>query len=453
MESQKHLLLISANQLTDPYPVYPLGIAYLVGHLRTACPWITTSVVDMNTSSIEQLIEVLKTTAPDYIGVSLRNIDDTDSILNRSFIRDYETIVRTIRSSSRSPIVLGGAGFSIFPRVLFERLRPDFGIVGEGEQSLCRLLEALAHGLPYDSISGLVYARDGVVVTVAPAGETQSYALEFDDDLAKYYWQHGGMLALQTKRGCPRRCIYCTYPLIEGPGIRTIDPDLIVRTLGAMKAQHGVDYVWFADSVFNIAPAYNRTLARALIDSGLHIRWGAYFSPSGIDRDSLALFKQAGLTHIEFGTESLSDTQLRNYGKHFSVRDVISASAVCNEAGIHQAHFLIIGGYGETDATVAETLAAAREIENAMFFPYFGMRIYPGTRLAEAALREGVISPDDDLLMPRYYISKNANLDTFKERAVATGRKWMFPDANIEGILKAMRKKNWKGPLWEHALY
>jgi radical SAM superfamily enzyme YgiQ (UPF0313 family) len=45
------------------------------------------------------------------------------------------------------------------------------------------------------------------------------------------YYRLGGMLNIQTKRGCPFRCIYCTYPGVEGRKIRLRNPDTVVNEI------------------------------------------------------------------------------------------------------------------------------------------------------------------------------------------------------------------------------
>ena len=92
-----------------------------------------------------------------------------------------------------------------------------------------------------------------------------SPVLTFDNALIDYYWQNSGMLNIQTKRGCPYHCIYCTYPLIEGHTVRTLDPDQIVKTLSDLYFNKGIDYVFFTDSVFNISNTFNLDLADRLI--------------------------------------------------------------------------------------------------------------------------------------------------------------------------------------------
>ena len=81
-------------------------------------------------------------------------------------------------------------------------------------------------------------------------------------------------------------------------------------------------------------------------------------------------------------------------------------SRYCNDLGIFFAHFLILCGYGETEDSLAETFENSKKIENSVFFPYIGMRIYPDTDLCAVALKEGIIKDKSELINPIYYISK-----------------------------------------------
>ena len=99
------------------------------------------------------------------------------------------------------------------------------------------------------------------------------------------------------------------------------------------------------------------------------MNWGAYFNFNNLEYEMLALFKKAGLTHIEFGTDSLSDKQLKNFGKNFTVDDILEKSAWCAKLRINYAHFLILAFYGETEETLNETFANSKKIEDAVFFP------------------------------------------------------------------------------------
>ncbi len=447
---RRKFLFISANKHTTPYPVYPLGISYLSSYLHDRLPGLETRIFDANLDSMEALITLLNDFQPDYTGISFRNVDDVNFYSQESFILGYRDILETIRQHSHSVLIIGGSAFSIFPRELFSFFNPDYGILGEGEDSLYRLILSLNEGTADLSIEGLVFRNKNKVVINARKNYIQTPNLCFEKNLVDFYWDKSGMMNIQTKRGCPYHCIYCTYPLIEGHKVRTLDPDKIIHTLKDLITDHQVEYVFFTDSVFNIHNPFNITLAEKMIASGINMKWGAYFSPHHLDRPLLELFHRAGLTHIEFGTESLSDTTLKNYGKLFTVDEVVDISRICNEVGIYFAHFLILGGYGETEQTIDESFENSKRMDNTVFFPYIGMRIYPGTRLQNLATAEGIIHSGDDLLEPVYYIAKGINYETLKQKADATGRRWVFPDEDVATIMNRMRKRKRKGSLWHH---
>jgi radical SAM superfamily enzyme YgiQ (UPF0313 family) len=418
-------------------------------------PDFSVRVFDLNLDAMPKVLGQLKAEAPDYVGVSMRNIDDCLIDKDRSgsqnfFVGSYRALFQELRSTLACPIILGGAGYSIYPELLFRELQPDYGIYGEGEAALVRLLAALEKNEDPSRIESLVYLENGLVKKNPRTDHLSDLTVKYDRDLVDFYWAHSGMLSLQTKRGCPLDCIYCTYPLIEGKKVRTLNPDKIVEVLKDLKRTRGINYVYFTDSLFNIDAEYNKALAHKMIAAKLDIQWGAFFAPQGLTREMLQLYKASGLTHIEFGTEALSDRVLKSYGKHFTVADVLESARLCQELNIHSAHFLILGGYGETPETLAETFENSKKIGNSIFFPFIGMRIYPNTPLQRYAVAEGLIGADDPLLTPKYYVAKGLDLGHLREAADKTGRAWILPGDDYTGIVDKLRqKKHLKGPLWE----
>ncbi len=448
--TRKKLLFVSANRYAIPYPVYPLGISYLLSYLEKRLTGFEIRVFDLNLNSEDELVTCLNRFQPDYTCVSIRNVDDVSSMSREFFLTGYKEIIDLIRETTQTTLIIGGSAFSIFPEELFAFFKPDYGIYGEGEESLYRLLTSLQEGTPDHSIEGLVYQHNGEVIANPRKNFLRSPDLSFSDDLIRFYWDKSGMMNLQTKRGCPYDCIYCTYPLIEGSEVRTLNSDKIVESLEDLYFNKKINYVFFTDSVFNINRKFNRDLAEKILKSDIKMKWGAYFSPHNIDIEELKLFVKSGLTHIEFGTESLSDRTLINYRKHFNVNKIVEVSEMCNEVGVYFAHFMILGGYGETEDTINEGFENSKRISNTVFFPYVGMRIYPGTKLHELALAEGYIDPEDSLLEPVYYLADYIDYGSLKERADGTGRKWVFPDEDVVTFMTRLRKRKRKGSLWHH---
>jgi radical SAM superfamily enzyme YgiQ (UPF0313 family) len=310
----------------------------------------------------------------------------------------------------------------------------------------------LQKGSDYSQINNLLFQQGDKLIFNKTKQTLNKLDLCFEPDLLNYYWQHSGMLNIQTKRGCPYKCIYCTYPVIEGHNIRTLDKDSIIDTLDFLSKNKNIDYFFFTDSIFNIDNDFNYSFAESIIKRGVKINWGAYFNFCNLDEKLLSLLKKAGLKHIEFGTDSLSDTMLKNYNKPFTVADILRISEICVKLEIDNAHFLILAGYGETESTINETFKNAMLLNKTVFFPFIGLRIYPHTKLYDIAVKEKRIDINNDLLLPAYYVSENVDITLLKDKARQTGKKWIFPDDDLSKIMNKMRARNKKGPLWEYLI-
>ncbi len=452
MMKKNKILLVSANKMRDPYPVYPLGLAYLHAYLKQQSTELEIEIFDFVDKEYADYETVLRQFKPDFVGISLRNVDDVNVYVKESFISHYSKIVDCTRENSLAVVILGGAGYSIFPELMYEKIKPDFGVYGEGELHFYELINALRQNTDISHIHNLIYKKDGKLVFKKQKQSLKKIDLDFNDDMLDYYWQHSGMLNIQTKRGCPYKCIYCTYPVIEGHNVRTLDQDSIIEKLEYLYRKKNIDYFFFTDSVFNIDNDFNYRLAEQIISRNLNIHWGAYFNFSNIDEQLLSTMKRAGLKHIEFGTDSLSDVMLKNYDKSFTVYDIERISDICVKLEIDYAHFLILAGIGETEETIAETFENSKRLQKTVFFPFIGLRIYPNTRLHQVAIDEGIVQPDDNLLLPAYYISDKVNIDTLKEKASLTGKRWIFPDDDLSARMAKMRSRGKKGPLWEYLI-
>jgi len=446
-----NILFVSANQLKEPYPVYPLGISYLIAYLEQHLIGFKSYVFDFNQGNYNDLKQKILQLNPKYICISLRNVDDVNFYSKNSYVSHYSEIIKTVRIVTNSKIIIGGPGYSIFPKEMYNLLQPDFGIFGEGEISLYKLINKLENNeSDFSEIPRLVYVTNNKVVINNKDNSKLQPQTSYINEITDYYWQNSGMLNIQTKRGCPYKCIYCTYPLIEGKKVRTHNPELLIENIKKYITDNKIDYFFFTDSLFNIQNKFNYEFAELVIKNKLNFKWGAYFNFKNLTEDLLKLLKRAGLCHIEFGTDSLCDITLKSYNKPFTFSEILSISNICNKLEIDFAHFLILGGYGETVETLKETFINSAKIGRTVFFPFVGMRIYPNTKLYNIALNENKIKPDENLILPKYYISDEYDDALAKKLALQSGKRWVFPDEDSSVIINKLRAKGKKGPLWEY---
>jgi radical SAM superfamily enzyme YgiQ (UPF0313 family) len=405
-------------------------------------------------TSLDDLGALIRDFSPDFIGVSIRNIDNTNVMNSRVFLSEYQNLIHRIRITSAARIILGGGGFTIFPVEFMQALDADYGIAGEGER-LSLLLEALEKNADIKSIPGIV-TKETTGIAYEPWNGEIKRRFDPENSHIQFYLSYGGMLNLQTKRGCPFHCSYCTYPHIEGSRMRFFPPREIARSARELQ-DAGAKYIFITDSAFNADYDHSRQVAKAFIEARVSIPWGGFFVPTIPPADYYKLMVDAGLSHVEFGTESLSEPILTNLQKPFTARDVFAAHKEAQKAGLNIAHYFLLGGPGENKQTLQETLIGLDRLERAVFFFFCGIRIYPHTALYDVALREGQITSGQNLLSPVFYCSTGITVEEIMQTVEnhANGRlNWLVGagEAKATRVLPKLYRRGFTGPLWEYLI-
>ncbi len=454
---KKRVLLVSANQEKNPYPVAPLGLLFIANALKAA--GCSVSLLDLCFSEdvgADIKAKVLEV-SPDLVGVSIRNVDNLTFPQTVSYLPVVKNIVDKIKAATTTPIVLGGSAFSLFPEKILNYMQCDFGILGEGEDAMSELLASFERKQQdFSNVNNLVWRRNGAVVT----NRLKYLQISFDKALDygfvdnERYMDRAGMGNVQTKRGCAFECSYCTYPSIEGRKYRLRSPQVVVAEMLSLQEQYNVQHVFFVDDVFTTPAEHAVAVCEALIDKDVKMRWSCFASPWKITRPLLELMKQAGCTHIEWGTDALSNRVLSRLRKPFHVEDAIWASRECHDVGIKCAHYIIWGAPGEDSSTLQEAFEAIRQLQGDAVIAMLGIRIYPGTELENTSIEDGITAADTDLLEPRFYLSRNIPVKELIDAVSGFARQnpqCVVPGLGIrssEEMYAVLRKHYREGPLW-----
>lgn len=445
-----NILLVSANRERDPYPVFPIGLAFLAGPLTRAGH--TVSVLDLCFADDPQeaIASALAEHTPAAIVISLRNLDNVTWPGSRSYLPDLRTIVEACRA--RGTVIVGGSGFSLMPLEVLAAVGADYGIAGEGEEALPQLLACLEAGSDPSALPGVVVA--GASAFVPPRLISDICSPERSLFNVTRYHTEGGMANVQTKRGCPFSCTYCTYPHLEGRVMRLRPVADILAEIRTLVHDFGVSYLYFVDDIFNYPPAFASELCRAMAAEKLPVNWSAFINPDFITRELMEEMLAAGCDAVEFGSDSGSPAMLKNLHKSFTVEDLRMASRLCTEMGVDFAHYMLFGGPGETRETMLESFALMDELEPTAVITMTGIRIYPNTALHRSAIEEGIIDEATSLLDPVFYISPSIQ-DCFAELITSEAmkrRNWIVPGLEVNAssaMLEAIRLFKVKGPLWK----
>jgi radical SAM superfamily enzyme YgiQ (UPF0313 family) len=399
------VLLVSANTETINMPTFPLGMACVAQATLKAghdLKWLDL-MAEEDTAPVVK--EAMETFHPEVVGISVRNVDDQNMTNPRFLLDRVREVVAQCRNSSRALIVLGGAGYSLFPQSALRYLGADMGIQGEGESVFPALLESLEKGLSLSGLPGLYLQGSGLQgnryfekdldrlpLPVPHLFSTSAY--EGED-----FW-----VPVQTRRGCPMNCSYCSTGTIEGRVVRRRSPEMIVKWL-ADHMDAGFKRFQFVDNTFNLPPAYAMSLCSHLGDAPFRTSWRCILYPGKIQERLVRAMAEAGCKEVSLGFESGCDTILKGMNKRFKKQDVRNAVRMLSNYAIRTMGFLMLGGPGETRDTAEESLQFVEELDLSGLKITIGIRIYPNTNLAKIASEEGLIT-GDDLLFPRFYMVK-----------------------------------------------
>jgi radical SAM superfamily enzyme YgiQ (UPF0313 family) len=436
------VLVISGSKARLPDPVYPLGAAIVATAAKRAGHRVSWFDALRHKDHLGALSEEISAFDPEVFLLSIRNIDSGAFPDPDLYFEDHSSIVALCRSLSSAPVVIGGSGFTLMPNAFMERLKPDVGVTGEGGAITVDLLVKLTEG-----------ERPPAIVH-APPGEDPFFVCDRDIFDAAWYYEYGGVANIQTKSGCPHKCIYCTYPSLEGRDKRERTPEAVVEELASLTAR-GIEHFFFVDSVFNSPEIHAAAVCEEILRRELRISFTGYFCPKGDLPEFPKLLKRAGCTAVEFGTDALSEPMLRSYRKGFTVDEAITYAGRIGRQGIPQCHNLILGGPGETDETMAESVARLDEMNPTAVIATIGLRVYPGTALARMARqRENTETVSEERLDPVFFVEEGV-ADTIVEKVGAWVDErpgWICPGLkkryNPRYLARRRERLGHKGVLW-----
>ncbi len=422
------VLMVSANTEQVNMPVLPLGLAYTAAAIESRGHEIRVVNLMAREHVSRLLVPAVEAFKPDMIGISVRNIDDQNMDAPGFLLPQVKPVIDACRSRTAAPIVLGGPGYSIFPRSVLDYLGADFGIQGEGEGAMVELLARLEKKSALDGLNGLWIPGKGLMAPPLHERDLDAYPMPKPGAHLNAGMEGNRrdlMVPFQTRRGCPMNCSYCSTPAIEGRRMRRHLPETAVENL-RLFVQSGFSRFFFVDNTFNLPPSYAEALCDRIVDTGLEIRWQCILYPADIDEALVEKMARAGCRGASVGFESANARVLSAMNKKYGKKQIRRLSEMLHRHGIQRMGFLLLGGPGETRQSVRESIAFAETLELESVKLTAGIRIYPSTPLAETARQKGFIDPGASLLEPAFYLEPGLDgwlQDTIAE-AIARNAGW-----------------------------
>ena len=323
--------------------VQPLGLALLHANLENS-PDTTVEVMDLNVNarSISQIITKVREESWDVVGISYMTPQAT-------FTRALSTRLR--RECPDVVIVHGGAHPTCRPHEAMKF--SDFVVVGEGDISFIRLLEALKkREEPPCGVWGR-WKGESYTDTVQEFVKDLD-ALPFPQRVSEGY-NHtihvvpGYAAPLLASRGCPNACSFCCSPKIWKQTIRYRSPASVLREIREL-VEEGTRKFHFYDDDFLLNPAFVRTLCTSIVAEDLSIQWVCLASTRSIKRNAalLDLMVRAGCVGIEVGIESGDPGVLVEISKPQRVPEIEEAVKILHKKGVTILPLFMTFNPGET---------------------------------------------------------------------------------------------------------
>lgn len=349
------VLLISANRELLPSPVVPIGVLSVAAAVADAHE-VNTLDLCFDRDPLGSIARAIDDFAPQVVGLGLRNLhgnayDDPEPIL-----AEYERMAKTIRAcvAKGTPLVLGGAGFSLQPEHLLVRMSGDHGVIGEGERAFRSIVDALERG---ETPPRLVHGA-----ALAPR-DLDELAPPLRDEIDPRYYAFDGTDNVQTKRGCAFQCSYCDYPDLEGRRVRMRSPASVADEMLARSRVPGVTHAFIVDSVFNVPRSHALAICNELVARGSPLPWVCYGSPVAFDDTLVAAMARAGCVGVEIGADAGSAAMLRKLRKPFGISEIRETRRLFLRHGVLDCYTFVLGAEGETPEQVRETLAFVDDLD------------------------------------------------------------------------------------------
>lgn len=461
------VLIISSNRNRFPVPVMPLGACIVAEAAKRAGHDVHLLDLMFEKDPCRAVEAEIKKMKPDIIGLSIRNIDNNDMQRPSFFIDEVCSLINVIRAATCVPIVLGGSAVSVMPEEIMRFTGSSVAVLRDGETVFPELLKFFPADTNPREIPGTAWIDDNAFISYHNGFSSKWDCCRVPDfsswiSLDKYA-SHLAAAPLQSKLGCHFNCIYCTYRKIEGNTYRLFDTAGVAESVMRLSGS-GLRQIEFVDNVFNSPYGHAMSLCEEL--ARLHHNSFLYsleLNPFHIDDALIRAMQHAGFKGIGITAESASDRVLEGLGKGYNAGSVHHTAEVVNRHNLPCVWIFMLGGPGETEETVEETMRFAeksiRRSDTAFF--NLGVRIYPGTELEAVARRKGVLSlPRDKMLRPAFYLSPELNTDWLIKRvqdSLNRNMNFISPDSIGLPFLPLIHRIAYtlgaRTPLWKYTRY
>ncbi len=404
----------------------PLGLAYIAAYLRFRGHECTILDGLAEPCSVEELANMVQ--GYDAVGIT---------VVSAFAVRAIELLKAIQATKNNAPVIVGGPHVTAMPESLLE-YGAHYAVIGEGEITMCELLEQLEAGSrDLTQIKGLCFKdQNGFVFTgnrpkIDPLDQLPIPARDL---LPMHLYRgsparssHQPSHSMLTSRGCPGTCTFCSKKTF-GTKVRYFSAERILEEFLLLQNKYGARDVAVMDDNFVSNSEMVLSVCELMRQSDFNISWSVEARIDGVDRLILSQLKRAGCTWICYGIESGSQRILDLINKRTSKEQIRETIAITKEAGILIRGYFMLGLPTETLDEMEETLRFAIELD--LDIASFSLFIpFPGTVDYKRAQQTS------QFFDPEYFLHKIVPEFNFLDAPI------YVPDGMTAGQLLAFHKK------------
>jgi len=386
---EAHVVLVNPNMidLYRKYPIrtmakivpqVPLGLCSLAAVLEKN--GIPVSIIDnhVHEYTSQALADEILKKQPHLVGFST---------MTQNVYQAFETAELLKKRNRDIKVVMGGIHASVLPAKVMENPNVDYVIVSEGEYTLLELSKAILEGKEsHADIRGLFFrkANESIVYSGHRAPIEDLDALPWPArhlvhlekyDRHAFIFGVKKMMALNTSRGCPFHCTFCSSSSYWNRKFRARTPSNVVDEIDYVKKKYGADGIRFREDNFTTSRKRIVALCDEMNRRGIGLPWECESRADTVDQDVLQIMKEAGCKAIWFGVESGNQKILDFLNKGTTLERIRKVFQWCHDCGIDTGATFMIGIPTETRQDVLQTFQFAKEIRPhwASFQAYLGL--------------------------------------------------------------------------------
>jgi len=359
-------------------------------------------------------LNLLKKTGKDFFEVIKHAVTENniDVLLIGGTSLIYKSIKDTIdaaKSVKPGIIVIAGGGLiSSAPEAAMKALEnADYGVVGEGEVTVCELAYAIEKSIldgavTFSDVNGIIYYEQGWKETkrreeianldIVPWPDYESF------DYESYLYEFRAIVKnkpVRRKRGgtviygrsCPFNCTFCFHP--SGSKYRQRSLDSFFAELDYLITNYALDYLLINDELL----FSNSKLAKAFCEriKKYEIVWVCSLRVDIVTKEFAEMLLDSGCVFFAFGLESADDRILKSMRKHITVSQIENALDICHEIGANGQGYFIFGDLEETIETAMNTINFVRAHPQYSHIGIGWIKVFPGSHLFNVAVERGII--------------------------------------------------------------